>query len=146
MTRRTASADDVSAAVYDLADRLAEQDRRTTLATGLGTNDARLLRHLAAADSGTDHTPATIARYLGISSASVTALIDRLETAGFVERLPHPRDRRSVVIRTTLDRDSAVSHRLGAAQRTILGAAERLSSDDRGTIIAFLDEVSRRLD
>lgn len=146
MVRRTASADDVSASVYELADRLVELDRRAALATGLGPNDARILRHLAAGDPAVDHTPATIAKYLGISSASVTALIDRLEALGFVERRPNPKDRRSVVVRTTLDRDSEVTRILNSAQRGIRSAAERLTAQERLVVAEFMSAVAERID
>lgn len=146
MVRRTASADDVSASVYELAHRLVELDRRAALATGLGPNDARILRHLAAGDPAVDHTPATIAKYLGISSASVTALIDRLEALGFVERRPNPKDRRSVVVRTTLDRDSEVTRILNSTQRGIRSAAERLTAQERLVVAEFMSAVAERID
>ena len=46
----------------------------------------------------------SIARF-GLTSGSGTALLDRLEQAGFVRRLPNPADRRSVLIE--LNRDAA---------------------------------------
>ncbi len=36
-------------------------------------------------------------------ASDATRLIDRLETSGFVERLRHPQDRRSVLVRVTAD-------------------------------------------
>jgi DNA-binding MarR family transcriptional regulator len=43
-------------------------------------------------------TPGELAERLGITTPSVTALVDRLEAAGFAHRLPHPRDRRSLLV------------------------------------------------
>lgn len=45
--------------------------------------------------------PSLLVKRLGIASASVTALLDRLETAGLVERQPNPADRRSVLVALT---------------------------------------------
>jgi len=45
-------------------------------------------------------TPGEIGDRIGLASGSVTALIDRLERAGFVERRPSARDRRCVEIAT----------------------------------------------
>ncbi len=38
---------------------------------------------------------------LGISTASTTNLLDRLTASGRLTRSPHPRDRRSLVVRAT---------------------------------------------
>lgn len=43
-------------------------------------------------------TPSALAERLGLASPSVTALVDRLDTAGLVVRSPHPLDRRSVFV------------------------------------------------
>ncbi len=44
-------------------------------------------------------TPRQLAERLSLTSGAVTAVIDRLERGGWVERSPHPSDRRSVVVR-----------------------------------------------
>lgn len=47
-------------------------------------------------------TPSEIARYTGLSSGATTALLDRLEKSGLIERHLNPKDRRSfqIVINT----------------------------------------------
>jgi DNA-binding MarR family transcriptional regulator len=42
-----------------------------------------------------------IARQTGLTSGAVTALLDRLERAGYVRRLPDPADRRRILVRLT---------------------------------------------
>ncbi|MEV6832021.1 MarR family transcriptional regulator [Amycolatopsis sp. NPDC051102] len=42
-----------------------------------------------------------LAASAGVSSRNVTGLVDTLERAGFAERVPDPRDRRSVLVRIT---------------------------------------------
>jgi len=44
-----------------------------------------------------------LAASAGVSSRNVTGLVDTLERAGFAERVPDPRDRRSVLVRITPD-------------------------------------------
>lgn len=45
--------------------------------------------------------PSALAERLGIASASVTAMLDRLTLAGLVVRRPHPTDRRSLLVDLT---------------------------------------------
>jgi DNA-binding MarR family transcriptional regulator len=43
-------------------------------------------------------SPSQLAELTGLTSGSTTAMIDRLEKRGLVERRPHPKDRRGTVI------------------------------------------------
>jgi DNA-binding MarR family transcriptional regulator len=50
-------------------------------------------------------SPSQLAELTGLTSGSTTAMIDRLEKRGLVERHPHPKDRRATVI--VLTREAA---------------------------------------
>jgi len=68
-------------------------------AHGLHATDLRALIHLLdAARAGTAATPGWLGTQLGLNSASVTALVDRLERAGHVRRERDSRDRRRVLL------------------------------------------------
>ena len=43
-------------------------------------------------------TPSELARYTGLTSGATTAMLDRLERAGLIERQPNPDDRRGTLI------------------------------------------------
>jgi DNA-binding MarR family transcriptional regulator len=43
-------------------------------------------------------TPSELARHTGLTSGATTAMLDRLEKAGFIERRPNPDDRRGTLI------------------------------------------------
>ena len=43
-------------------------------------------------------TPSELARHTGLTSGATTAMLDRLEKAGFIERRPNPNDRRGILI------------------------------------------------
>lgn len=63
----------------------------------LHPTDLRALIHLLdAARAGTQATPGWLAEQLGLNSASITGLLDRLERAGHVRRVRDGRDRRRV--------------------------------------------------
>ena len=46
-------------------------------------------------------TQINIARYLNLNSSTMSGIIDRLESKGFVARLPNPNDKRTVFISLT---------------------------------------------
>jgi DNA-binding MarR family transcriptional regulator len=65
----------------------------------LHPTDVRALIHLLdAARAGRQATPGWLGGQLGLNSASATALVDRLEDAGYVRRVRDTRDRRRVFL------------------------------------------------
>lgn len=62
---------------------------------GLNVTDMECLRLLFAKGVA---TPSELARHTGLTSGATTALLDRLEKAGLVERKPNPTDRRGTLI------------------------------------------------
>jgi|SRR5579875_3038776 len=46
-------------------------------------------------------TPRLLADRLGLTTGSVTSLLDRLEKLGYLTRSPHPSDRRKLIVRAT---------------------------------------------
>jgi DNA-binding MarR family transcriptional regulator len=62
---------------------------------GLNVADNECLSFLSI--KGTS-TPTELARYTGLTTGSTTAMLDRLEKAGFIRRAPNPNDRRGVLI------------------------------------------------
>jgi len=87
-------------------ERLAEQLRAVIVATdeyrrgmasalGVGVHEAATLGELLHQGP---LPPSALVKRLGIASASVTALLDRLELAGLTRRERHPSDRRSVLV------------------------------------------------
>lgn len=90
-------------------------------------------------------TPTEIARNLGVSTASATELLDKLERAGHLQRRAHPADRRKRLIELT-----ASGHELVAA--TYRDFAERLApvhaalpATERHRLLDFLRAASHAL-
>lgn len=73
---------------------------RNALARKLGLNmtDGQCLSILGITGVS---SPKELARYTGLTSGSTTAMLDRLEKAGFIRRKPNPEDRRGVLIEIT---------------------------------------------
>ena len=66
---------------------------------GIHVNDSLILTALLIPEQ--QHRPRDLAERLGVTSGSLTAMLDRLEVAGLVRREPHPTDRRSLHVSLT---------------------------------------------
>ena len=62
---------------------------------GLNTTDMECLRLLFQRGRA---SPSELARHTGLTSGATTAMLDRLEKAGLIERQPNPKDRRGTLI------------------------------------------------
>nr|WP_062395908.1 MarR family transcriptional regulator [Pseudonocardia sp. AL041005-10] len=75
-----------------------EYRRAEAAALGIGVAEAAVLGEI---HHRGPLPPSALVVRLGIASAGVTALLDRLTVAGLVQREPHPTDRRSVLVTLT---------------------------------------------
>jgi DNA-binding MarR family transcriptional regulator len=121
--------------------------RRTQNSMDMGENELLVLRFLARARlRGEGVTPVTLSRYLGITSASTTALLDRLVKSGHVTRSPNPDDRRSVLIASSEKSDAEVRATLAAMHDRMMAVVRDMRPDERATVIDFLDAMRVAVD
>ena len=140
----TASTDDVVKALNDLTDSGVASERVALQSLGIGPNDAKVLRFLLQRLPDDEPvTPRMLASMLGISSAATPALIDRLAEAGWVEREPYPGDRRSIVVRETIDASSPARRILSVRRASAVAAAAKLGPAERRIVADFLDDIAR---
>lgn len=112
----------------------------------LGRSDMRALHYLIVAQhQGSVVTPSAIAIHLGISSASTTKLLDRLEKGGHISRSAHPSDRRALAISVTEETRDAAMQTVGRLQAKRFHAAARLTSAERDVVIRFLDDMTEQI-
>ncbi len=104
----------------------------------LAASDVWALEHLFADGS---LGPVALGQRLGMTSASVTALIDRLEQAGHVARRPHPSDRRRLVITATPRAEEAAYDALAPFFTELEAAGKSLSPEERIVVKRYLDRV-----
>jgi DNA-binding MarR family transcriptional regulator len=91
-------------------------------------------------------TAGELARATGLTTASITGVVDRLEEAGYVRRERDPRDRRRVVIRLVLEtalRD--VASVFLPMMRDWQRMAARYSDDELRLIVDFYDRMEEVL-
>ncbi|WP_328998020.1 MarR family transcriptional regulator [Kribbella sp. NBC_00709] len=67
---------------------------------GLGASDSQFMTLL---QTYGPLTPRQLAEHTGLTSGTITGVIDRLESHGFVTRRPDPADRRKVVVTPSLE-------------------------------------------
>lgn len=138
--------DEVMAALVRLRaaeKRLAEASLRYM---ELGETDMRALHLLIVSENaGSVATPGVMAESLGISSASTTKLIDRLERAGHVRRGPHPSDRRAIVVSIEPSTRAAALRTVGAQQARRVNAVRRLDPQEREAVTRFLEDMAAEI-
>ncbi|UTM47585.1 MarR family winged helix-turn-helix transcriptional regulator [Glutamicibacter mysorens] len=109
----------------------------------LNETDMRAIRKMISAKhAGESVTPGALSQYLGISSASVTKMIDRLEAHGHVRRTKHPTDRRSQCVEVTDQTHLAAREQVGRHHAKRFEVAKSLSPEEREVVIRFLASTS----
>ena len=89
----------------------------------------------------TELTPREISERTFLSSATMTSTLDTLEYNGWVQRVPNPEDRRSILITITSE-GQAVADRLLPGIRVVEHAMlAELTSTERTTLLALLAKV-----
>lgn len=138
--------DRLSQALRDLMIALGRSDRQIADNVGLNTSDLMCLGFIESATGPV--TPTMLSEFLGMSTGSITALIDRLEQRGLVVRQRHPHDRRGVV----LELDAAAMKASGiielrARLHQLLAQATRgLGASELDTISALLRRIVAELE
>ena len=110
---------------------------------GLGRTDVRaLVAIMDAARRGEALTAGALGQAVDLSSASVTALVDRLERVGHVRRVRDPEDRRRVALEISESAMVAGGQFLGALNRDLLDAMARYSDEELAVVHRFLSEAT----
>jgi DNA-binding MarR family transcriptional regulator len=89
-------------------------------------------------------TAGEIALRTGLATASVTTLIDRLESKGLVRRVPDPRDRRRVIVEPVAARVSEAEPFFRWMEGAFEGLLDFYSDDQLATILDFMRRSAER--
>jgi len=109
--------------------------RRLAHSMGVSVTELRALGRIGA---GTAITPRSLADELGLTTGSVTPLLDRLEQASYIRRTPHPHDRRSIQLELTDTGSEAVAAAYRTFQSRLLAAVQAMPGDAVCTVNEFL--------
>lgn len=86
-------------------------------------------------------TPRRISDVTGMPPSTVTKLIDRLETAGYVRRAADPADRRKTVLELVSENIAPLSRLYGQADSVLDALSNGFSPDELGVVVRYLDAV-----
>jgi DNA-binding MarR family transcriptional regulator len=116
---------------------LARDRMRAALATtaGISATDLDALEHLEADGPLTQRQ---LGRRLSLTSGAVTMLVDRLEHAGWVQRGPHPTDRRYILVQLTAQAGEHTPAGLTAYHARIRALADQIPAEHRDALSDFL--------
>jgi DNA-binding MarR family transcriptional regulator len=132
---------DVAVALRDVQRAAAETRQALARRLNMGVSDVAAMDQVifAAEPLG----PVELGNRLGMRSASATALVDRLERAGHLRRVPHPSDRRRQTLAPTEHAISEVATALRPLIDAISAAAAELTPDQATVVTQFLRTASQ---
>lgn len=121
--------------LYKSIDRI---DAKAAAIAGVSRNDLRCLNMLAEGAA----RPSVIAAELGLTTGSVTALLDRLEKANLAKRAREPKDRRGVTVLPT----EHLFRTLGPLYLSVAAEIERIAEtygpEERSAAVRHLNDAS----
>ncbi|MGH8279604.1 MAG: MarR family winged helix-turn-helix transcriptional regulator [Gammaproteobacteria bacterium] len=100
------------------------------------------LKHLGEQDS---MTPGELARMLDYDPGSLTRLLDKLQQAGYLQRAPHPSDRRSLRLELTAAARKKRARAVACANATAEKIFAGFSRAERRELEALLTRLLARL-
>jgi DNA-binding MarR family transcriptional regulator len=86
-------------------------------------------------------TAGELAKVTGLSTGSVTALIDRLELAGYVRREKDPNDRRRVLIAPIEERKAVIKEHYLPLNKAMTELCSKYNEEEISLIIDFIENT-----
>jgi DNA-binding MarR family transcriptional regulator len=133
---------EVMEALRGWAVAFAELNQHMATWMDLPTTDAQALGQvLWAASDGDPLSPARLGQRIGMTSGSVTVLVNRLEAAGLIERSREHADRRRVTLRPTPAAQERARAFTEASVTEIAGALHETDLPDLAASTVFLERM-----
>lgn len=125
--------------------RATEQyERELAQAAGLTPAKLRVLQILSA-ETGRQATPTRLAARMGVSQATVTALVDQLERRGLTLRQRSQTDRRQMLVILTDEGAGALADAPDALQQNFVQSFHALQDWEQAMLVAALERVAAML-
>jgi MarR family transcriptional regulator, transcriptional regulator for hemolysin len=128
--------------INDLARLLRRNFDRRLQSLGLTQAQWRAIAHLSRSEG---MTQIALAETLEVQAITLTRLIDRMETAGWVERRSHPSDRRAVQLYLTPKCQPILAHMQSRASDTLAEAMTGIAAGTEQQIVEVLQRMKSNL-
>ena len=89
-------------------------------------------------------TPSEVAERMIVPAASMTSIVDTLESHGWVRRLPNPADRRSVLLEITAEGRTTVDQLLPGIRAIEVESISVLTVAERTAMLVMLEKILGR--
>jgi DNA-binding MarR family transcriptional regulator len=86
-----------------------------------------------------------LARFMNVSTAAITGIIDRLAMAGYIVRRSDPGDRRVTMVKLTPKGNGLVKKSFQQRRRMIMDMFGRISQRERGDYLRILMHIKEHL-
>lgn len=138
----------VTGRLLRLARHVAQRREAALRACDLTAADYDVLATLRRREGETGVNPRALHRALMVTSGGMTKRLDRLERAGWTERLPDPADRRGLLVRLTDAGRTTVDRALDAVLTSERALVEDAIArpDDRDRLVRLLRELLATLE
>ena len=124
----------------DLTGEVTQVYRMLAEQAGINHTDLMCLFYVRSADGKA--TPKAISQHLGLTSGATAIMLNRLEAARFIERHPHPTDRRGVLIALgPASRDSGLLKLRDHVQQMNRNVIATYSDAELAIVRRFMGEV-----
>ena len=133
--------------ILDGVMRLADLVQRDAAESFLGTELTTSRVHLLwVVHHGGPSTQQSLAAALNVSPRNITGLVDALESAGYVERMPHPTDRRATLVTLTSLGDHTMREMSVQREQLAADLVAGLGEAEQRALASGLDRLARRFE
>jgi len=126
-------------ALLDLRLELSLLNHRIATEVGLNNVDLDCLEVISREGPS---SPARLTRRLGIHPATMTGILTRLETSGWIQRSAHPEDRRASLLKIPAKRDARLRARFASATQAAVDVIASRSDADVAVVVELLQELT----
>ena len=120
-------------------------DKYTEVLTGLSVSRFKVLRNLFH-NPGHSMTPAELADRIYLTRASMTTALDGLEKLGYVQRTPHPDDRRMLSVKLTPKGIRYMEKLLPGYYRDMMSVLGKITKKERENLLCIYKKLSDSVD
>ena len=124
--------------LIELYDKMASWDATVVRGTGLSAAQMHTIEVLG---NHPNLRMKELAEKIGVTTGTITVMVDRLEAKGLLERKPHPGDRRSYVVGLTAKGKRRFQEHHALHMKLTEAIASPLSRNEREGLIAGLEKL-----